>query len=194
MAPGKRDHRDLERSFNEIINERHDGPPKPLDEAAAPFLYALGKIFLRLETREDRCEQVLRDFQDAATQVYDAARSGETRLEQATNLQIVLREFQPPEQDLRKRRVGWGATDEKLVALDKTLRKALKEALRNRKSTPFEERVAKVRKISPRSPLSVVRKAADASPAAAARILIGHRFKLSPGTIANRISKAGRQA
>ena len=186
--------REAFRSFSDIIAERAVGPPKDPAEAAASHVYVLAREMLRREVKPDRSEQVLRDFEEAAREIGEAAAGGATWGEQTELLQKFWERFELPEEDFRKRREERGPTDARLIREVEALRQELKPILRDRKKKSAKTIIEEMRPLAPWASQDTLQAAACEAPTRATYVLLGSRYYLTPETIQNRISRAKKRA
>jgi len=185
--------READPSFADILFERQSGPPKNPAEAAVSHLYVLAREMLRREVKPTRSKQVLRDFEEAARAIGEAAAGGATWGEQAELLRVFWERFELPEGDLRKRREESGPADARLIREFEALCLQLKPILRDRKKKRPEKTIQALRPLFPWAPKWALEAAAFEPPAAAACVLLGSRYDLEPDTVRNRISKAKKR-
>ena len=185
--------RKVDRSINDIFLARRDAPPKDPAEAAQSFIHVLARELLRRETRPDRVELVIGDFEEAACALTDAATSGATVEEQAKILQAYWKHFELPEPDHRKRRDARGPTDVQRRKEYEPLYLQLTPILQDRKKKDRKAIVREIRKIYSWATKKAYEDAGESAPEVAACTLLGSRYSLGSKTVRNRISKAKKQ-
>ncbi len=180
------------RSFNEILLERHAGPPRDPSVATQSHIYALACELIRREAGSDRAETVVGDFKAAATEIVQAAMNGATYLEQAQILQRHCKDRELPPADFRKRRVPTGPDGRQLRAEYEELHPRVKDVLRNRKTQRFDQVVQNLQVLAPDNTAErTLRSAAWETPSRATHILLGKRHGIGPDTVKNRINAEG---
>ncbi len=180
------------RSFNEILLERHAGPPRDPSVATQSHIYTLACELIRREARPDRAETAVADFTAAATAIDHVAMNGATYLEQAQMLQQHGKDRELPPADFRKRRVPTGPDGQRLRAEYAELHPRVKAVLRDRKRWPLDRVVQSLRAVAPdTTALRTLQSAARETPSRATHILLGQRHGISADTVRNRINAEG---
>jgi len=177
------------RSFNEIMIERREGPPRHPCVASQSFISALACELIRREARPDRAETVVGDFTAAATAIDQAAMNGATYLEQAEILKRHWKDRALPPADFRRRRVPTGPDGERLRAEYEEFHPRVKAVLRDRKRGALDQAVQSLRALAPDSTAErTLQSAARETPSRATHILLGQRHGIGPDTVKNRIN------
>ncbi len=180
------------RSFNEILIERRDGPPRDPSVATQSFKYVLACALLRREAGPDRAETVLADLDAAAADLDQTAMNEATYQEQAQALQRHWEDLELPPGDFRKRRVRTGPDGRQLRTEYEELHPRVKAALCDRKWHPFDQVARSLQGLAPeKTPERILRSAARETPSRATHILLGQRHGIGPDTVKNRINAEG---
>ncbi len=180
------------RSFNEIMIERYEGPPRDPSVAAQSFLHVLVRDLIRREARPDRAETAVADFDAAASEIVRAAMNGATYYEQAQILQRHRKDLELPPADFRKRRVPTGPDGRQLRTEYEELQPRVKAVLRDRKRWPLDQVVQSLRALAPDNTAErTLRSAARETPSRVTHTLVGQRHGIGPDTVKNRINAEG---
>ena len=177
------------RSFNEILIEQRDGPPRDPSVATQSFKYVLACALLRREAGPDRAEKVLADLEATATDFDQTAMNEATYQEQAQALQRHWEDLELPPADFRKRRVRTGPDGRQLRAEYEVLHPQVRSVLRDGKGHPLDQVARSLQALAPDNTAErTLRSAARETPSRATYILLGQRHGIGPDSVKNRIN------